>query len=228
MAATFYHGSDHIIAVPRFHAGNPHNDYGYGFYLTHSKELAGEWACARGENGFINRYSVELENLSILSLTGGAFHILNWLAILLENRTFRVNSDLADEGRRYILAHFLPDYKDADLIIGYRADDSYFSFAGAFLNNGISLYQLGKAMELGGPGLQTVLKSRRSFGRIRFEEAVPAEKDTYYPLAAGRDQAAREQFRSMRGSAKEGIYLIDIMREEWENDDARLQRIVLG
>ena len=28
------HGTDHIIEVPDIHIGNPHNDYGMGFYCT--------------------------------------------------------------------------------------------------------------------------------------------------------------------------------------------------
>ena len=43
------------------------------------------------------------------------------------------------------------------LFIGYRADDSYFSFANAFLNNTISLEQLRKAMYLGKLGKPEVL-----------------------------------------------------------------------
>ncbi|MBR2627880.1 MAG: DUF3990 domain-containing protein, partial [Peptococcaceae bacterium] len=39
-------------------------------------------------------------------------------------------------------------------MIGYRADDSYFSFANAFLNNTLSLRQLEKAMMLGKHGEQ--------------------------------------------------------------------------
>ena len=39
-----------------------------------------------------------------------------------------------------------------------------------------------------------------------------------------RDQGARGAFRSERSKkrATDAIYLIDILREEWKNDDARL------
>lgn len=47
-----------------------------------------------------------------------------------------------------------------DLIIGYRADDSYFDYAESFLNNGISVQQLAKAMRLGKLGEQIVVKSK--------------------------------------------------------------------
>ena len=38
------HGTDHIIEVPDIHIGNPHNDYGMGFYCTRVDEMAREWA----------------------------------------------------------------------------------------------------------------------------------------------------------------------------------------
>ncbi|MDD6638271.1 MAG: DUF3990 domain-containing protein [Lachnospiraceae bacterium] len=97
--------------------------------------------------------------LTILNLDGGDYHILNWLAILLENRTFRMNSDLMLQGKDYIRSVFLPDYQEADVIIGYRADDSYFSFANAFLNNALSLERLQQAMVLGKLGEQIAVRS---------------------------------------------------------------------
>ena len=51
-----YHGSDHIIETPVYHGSKRTNDYGYGFYTTESKELAKEWACGDGRDGFANSY----------------------------------------------------------------------------------------------------------------------------------------------------------------------------
>ena len=39
-----YHGSPYLVSVPMFGEGNPHNDYGLGFYCTEDLELAKEWA----------------------------------------------------------------------------------------------------------------------------------------------------------------------------------------
>ena len=36
------HGTDHIIEVPDIRIGNPHNDYGMGFYCTKVDEMARE------------------------------------------------------------------------------------------------------------------------------------------------------------------------------------------
>lgn len=50
------HGTDHIIEVPDIHIGNPHNDYGMGFYCTRVDEMAREWACKKSTDGFVNSY----------------------------------------------------------------------------------------------------------------------------------------------------------------------------
>ena len=57
-----------------------------------------------------------------------------------------------------------------DLITGYRADDSYFSYAKDFLNNVISVSQLSQAMKLGELGEQIVLMSPKAFDKIKFIE----------------------------------------------------------
>ena len=81
---TIYHGSSKIIERPDFGTGNPHNDYGLGFYCTESMELAKEWASSTETDGFANQYQLNLTGLSTLSLTSGDYHILNWLSVLLE------------------------------------------------------------------------------------------------------------------------------------------------
>ena len=50
--------------------------------------------------------------------------------------------------REYLVEHFLPDMTDVDVVVGYRADDSYFSFAEDFVNNTISIRDLNVAMQL--------------------------------------------------------------------------------
>ena len=125
---TVYHGSSVIIEKPQFGVGNPNNDYGLGFYCTETLDLAKEWACSAETDGYANKYVLDMSGLSVLSLTGGEYHILNWLAVLLENRKFRLGGDVALQAQAYIFDHFSVDYKSNDVIKGYRADDSYFFF----------------------------------------------------------------------------------------------------
>ena len=222
---TLYHGSSFIIERPEFGKGNPFNDYGLGFYCTETLELAKEWACSMGQDGFANRYSFRTDGLSILNLTDRNYNILNWLAILLVNRKFNLSIDIAAQGKEYLASTFLPPYENYDVIIGYRADDSYFSFASAFLNNTISLAQLERAMSLGKLGEQVVLKSEQAFSHLHFEESIPAERTIYYPKKVTRDSKTRADFRAESKTALilNAVYMIDILREEWKNDDARLR-----
>ena len=227
---TIYHGSPVIIEKPQFGVGNPNNDYGLGFYCTETLDLAKEWACSVESDGYANKYTLDTSDLTVLSLTAGDYNILNWLAILLENRKFRIGSEVARQARTYIFENFGIEHKKYDVIKGYRADDSYFSFASAFLNNTISLSQLEHAMVLGKLGEQVVAISQKAFDAITFEEAITSPKEIYYPQKLARDTAARDDFRKEkdRGSILTETYILDIIRQGWKNDDERLQRVVLG
>ncbi|MCR5330867.1 MAG: DUF3990 domain-containing protein [Lachnospiraceae bacterium] len=218
-----YHGSDHIIQKPEFHAGNRHNDYGYGFYCTEHEDTAREWSVSAGRSGYINIYDINLQGLSVLDLD--EFPILTWLTVLLENRTFNLASPLALEAKEYLKKEFSIEYGSFDIIKGYRADDSYFSFAQDFLNGTIPVSQLARAMKLGGPGEQIVLKRRRTFERIRYKGADPVDHLIWYPRRRNRDEQARKAYLSsdkmsyIRGD----IYITRIIDEEIKRDDARIQ-----
>ncbi len=172
-----YHGSQYIIESPEYGKGSPFNDYGLGFYCTEHIELAKEWACTSEHDGYANKYELDMSGLAVMRLNSGEYNILNWLAILLENRRFDVNTELKKNARDYLLTEFLPDYKNADIIIGYRADDSYFSFASAFLANSISLQQLAKTMYPGRLGEQIVIRSQKAFSKLSFSGYESADRN---------------------------------------------------
>ena len=90
-------------------------------------------------NGFANKYSIDVEYLNILNLNSSKYTILNWIAVLLENRLFSVSTPIANKARRYLIDYFGINVNTYDLIIGFRTDDSYFDFAEAFINNSISI-----------------------------------------------------------------------------------------
>ena len=145
-----YHGSKDIVEKPYYHGEKAENDYGFGFYCTESLELAKEWSCSNNEsNGFANKYSIDLSGLKILDLTDKRYSILNWIAILLKFRTFDLHNDISIQAKEYLIKYFYIDVDNYDIVIGYRADDSYFSFAKDFINNTIPVRKLSQAMELG-------------------------------------------------------------------------------
>ena len=220
-----YHGSEHIIELPVYNGSKRTNDYGCGFYTTKSPELTKEWACSDNRDGFANRYELDLNGLSILNLNVPEYTILNWLAILARYRTYWQNSSIAEEAKNYLHEHFFIDPSGYDIIIGYRADDSYFTFAQDFISGAISLEKLSEAMRLGKLGEQIVLKSRESFTHIQFTGAEPASAAVYYEKKTVRDREARREYRKTKRSPDSihELFMIDIMREAIQNDDPRLR-----
>lgn len=118
------------------------------------------------------------------------YHILNWLYVLLQNRKFRMDGDIALQAKAYIDGN-------------------------AFLNNTISISQLEKAMVLGKLGEQIVAMSEKAFSALKFKEATPAQKEIYHPKKLARDTAARNEFRKekKKGNAITEKYILDLMRE---------------
>lgn len=219
-----YHGSPDIIEKPAFGKGKAYNDYGRGFYCTEHIELAKEWACTEGTDGYANKYELDTVGLSILNLSSDDYTILNWLAILMLHRKGRLSAPIAKQGREYLIQNFLPDFQNYDAIIGYRADDSYFSFARAFVTNTISLKQLGSAMRLGKLGEQFVLKSPRAFEAISFINYTVADNTIYYAKRKARDDEARAAYmKELETDDINGIFMRDIIREEIKADDPRLR-----
>lgn len=225
MLKRIYHGSEKEIRTPQFGLGKAYNDYGLGFYCTETIELAKEWSVSLDRDGFANAYEIDTRGLSILNLNDPAYCILHWLTILLENRQFDMPSILAKDAKEYLIATFLPDYKSYDIIVGYRADDSYFSFAQDFINGTISYRQLNNAMHLGKLGQQFVLKSPESFTKIRFVSSEAAKHDEWYAKKELRDKAARrEYFNTERNKRQRGdLYITQILDEEMTPGDSRLR-----
>ena len=223
------HGTDHIIEVPDINIGNPHNDYGRGFYCTRVEEMAREWACKKNTDGFVNVYDFDGDGLKVLNLLSGNHTVLNWIALLLQFRTFKLDSEVAVDARDYIIEHYSVDLSGYDIVVGYRADDSYFQYAESFVSNTLPLRSLNKALRLGKLGEQTVVISQRGFERLKFVDAYSVDKNVYYPKFLDRDTKARDTYRKeikKTKSYRDDIFVLDILREEMSNDDPRIQRVM--
>ena len=221
MKKTLFHGSNKVIEKPQFGIGKVNNDYGLGFYCTDDYDLAGEWAVSVDRDGYVNEYSLDVTQLRILDINSSDYCILDWLVILLDNRKFDIQSDFGNEAIRYLRDSFGIDYGKYDVIRGYRADDSYFTFAQDFLNNMISLGTLEKALKLGCLGEQTVLKSKKAFKCIDFIGYHKVKALEYYPVKESRDLNARKDYRKLRKEpwSREEIYLMQIIDRELKRDD---------
>lgn len=219
-----YHGSEKIIEKPIFGEGKKHNDFGLGFYCTENEALAKEWSVTKNRNGFVNKYSLNTEYLKILYLNSNQYTILNWIAVLINNRVFVLNNPVANRARKYIIENFLVNVNAFDVVIGYRADDSYFDYAQAFLNNAITIEQLSLAMRLGKLGEQIVLKSSLSFEQLNFIDYKESDSEIYYPLRKLRDDNANNSYLKILEKEQDGLYIQDIIRGGILNDDPRIPR----
>ena len=215
-----FHGSDKIVQTPSLEEGKPYNDYGRGLYCTEELEMAKEWACKKNVDGYVNVYNLDTKDLNILYLNN--YNVLNWIAILLKNRTFHLNKPISIAAKEYILNNFDIDISHYDIIIGYRADDSYFSYADDFISNTISTRTLNEALTLGKLGLQTVLVSEKAFSKLEFVNYIKIDKTIYYKKYKERDNKARSDYQMMKNNLnviKDDIFILDIIRKELKNND---------
>lgn len=161
-----FHGTPDQVVHPMFGKGEEKHDYGKGFYLTGSLDLAKEWAVCRPNTtiGYVHKYILDTEGLKILDFQEKG--ILAWLAELMKHR------DAADSKRYHMLAHkFIQKYgikTDAyDVITGWRANASYFYIAREFVRDNIDLEILEELLSLGGLGIQYCIKSKKAYSQLR-------------------------------------------------------------
>lgn len=123
------------------------------------------------------------------------------------------------------MKYFHVQEENYDVIVGYRADDSYFSFAQDFLNGAISYRQLKESMTLGDLGMQVVLKSQRAFEQITFIDYTIAKNSEWYAKKQLRDTKARRRYFDMdRNRWQKGdIYMPQILDEEMTEYDLCLR-----
>ena len=216
MKRIIYHGSEFIIEKPEYLKGNIHNDYGLGFYCCSNKELAKEWAAKRSGYGYVNRYQIRDDRLKILDLTKPPFNnVLYWISLLMHNRL--LSSDLKDNYPRelqYLEDKYLIDVNEFDVVIGYRADDSYFHFPEAFIRGEITLESLNQMFQAGDLGKQYVLVSKRAFNLIRFldyQEVSQESREDYYKRKMEADKVFADLLNNDRYS--KGTRLRDLVMD---------------
>lgn len=227
-----FHGSSSVVEQPLFERCRPFNDYGPAFYCTQSLELAKEWACNNGADGIANRYSLELEGLRVLDLNSSQYCILHWLDLLLQNRTISLATPVMRRGASWLHERFSLELQGFDVVKGYRADDSYFSFARAFVRNEITLQQLSRAMHLGTLGQQYALRTQHAFDALEFEGWEQAPAQVFWAQRSTREAEARSAFATMIAGtleaggqqAAEELYISTLMRMGEEELHACLSR----
>lgn len=216
MDRKLYHGSDGIVEKPVFGIGNAHNDYGMGFYCTTIEPLAKEWGARKNGVGYVNKYSLRDDRFKILDLTKPPFdNVLYWVALLMHNRD--ISNEIRSNYPRelvYLEKQYLIDVKEYDVVIGYRADDSYFQFPEAFVRSEITFDSLQKIFAAGNLGKQYVLISQRAFDNVHFEG--------YFAV----DEESRKDYYSRKNSADK--IFIDLLEQDRYSKGKRLRDLVMN
>ena len=192
---TLYHGTPNKLVVPQYGGGDEKHDYGKGFYLTESIELAKEWAVCRpnNTNGWVHKYELDTDGLRILDFQQR--DVLAWLAELMKHR------EAADSKRYRMLAErkYGIDTDDYDVIRGWRANASYFYIAKEFVRDNIDIDILEELLSLGGLGLQYCIKSKAAYANLRekSDELLVVPYAEFNDRYNRRDVSARNNMREL-------------------------------
>lgn len=216
-----YHGSKVLIEHPVVKGSNEANDYGPSFYLTKDLDAAKSWACKSNSVGVVNEYEIRdasFNSLKILDLTNKSkYSVLNWMAILMHFReldsSFTRNNQLTlDWLQKYYI-----DVNEYDVIIGFRADDSYFRFPLRFVSNDLSFDDLEDVFLSGHLGVQYAFMSERSIKLLTFKKMIEFGNEYlghYYSIVTKASQQFDELLNRPRDPKKK--YILDLMREDNE------------
>lgn len=193
-----FHGSSNKIVVPTYGMGEERHDYGQGFYLTESIDLAKEWAVCRPNEaiGYVHQYELDMDSLQILDFQEKG--VLAWLAELMKHR------DAADSKRYRMLAKkFIEEYgvetSGYDVIKGWRANASYFYIAKEFVRDNIDIDILEELLSLGGLGIQYCIKSELAYSKLRevSNSLVIVDYTEFNEKYNQRDITARQKMREL-------------------------------
>lgn len=177
---TLYHGSDRIISAPRYAYGDSERDFGAGFYCTQNESMARQWACRSSQPGFVNVFNLNTEYLYMLDLTSKEHDVLEWVALVLANRAFRITDSAAERRKQEILSEYLVDTSPYDAIIGIRADDSHFALIRSFLCGDFSADELRKFMATQKEHTEIFFKNKKCFLMLEYKKSyLASQKDIY-------------------------------------------------
>ncbi len=193
-----YHGNKNKDMVPKYDYGKSEYDYGSGFYLTPNIELAKEWSQSSYSVGtsYLHSYTLDLEGLEVLDLT--KISAKYWIAELLYNRNFgRAKLRHRLRIKKYVEKYRYKNIDSFDIIIGYRADDSFFRYMYDFLDGVITEEELRDSFQYGNLGLQICLKSEKSFEQLRKVNKVHTVNIGYKQKYINRDKKAKQDYDNL-------------------------------
>ena len=202
-----YHGTDRQRLVPTYGFGSTAQDYGQGFYLAPCIELAKEWAVGYREvlQGYVHAYDVNLAGLSIYTFEIDTLEdIFAWISELMKYREADDTLRYRRDSQRFI-SKFGKDLSQYDVIVGWRADSSYFRIAKDLLKGELSYDILKDALHLGDFGMQVCIKSKRAFERLIPDNNPVSVPMTYKQKYEERDMQASEALSKLETSERNNL-----------------------
>jgi len=173
--------------------------------------MARLWASRFSKGGFCIGYEIDLQGLNICRLDNNTNEdALNWISILVKHRFSKSDYEANEKTINWLVNNYCKDLSLYDLIVGYRADDSYFAYSRDFVKNELSIEALLKAMIAGKLGLQYVLKSEKAFSKIKmksYEEVSPSDLYSRF-----RQQTINEYHIIKDNDQINNTFIRDIMR----------------
>lgn len=200
MKLRLYHGSQQETVEPKFGLGRPFHDYGKGFYLTDKAELAREWAVYQpnSTDGWVHAFDLDLDGLTVFDFRKAG--VLPWVAELMRHR----DADASAAYRRrapVFIKRFGVDLSAIDVVVGWRADASYFYIVKAFVRDEVDADILSDLLNLGRFGIQYAIKTPAAYEHLKpaseSRSFVPYEE--CHRLFERRDSDARETMRRLIG-----------------------------
>ena len=188
MNKVLFHGSPKIVEKPLLYHGKSSNDFGPGFYCTEDRDLAKEWAVSYKRNGYLNKYEIDIEGLTVLDLKNVDDGFNQWIALILDNRPTSISSELKEN----FINLYYPDLYGVDVILGYRGDSSIFTILDDYLNNKIDTKNLLKKIKKSGLGEEVVLVSQTAIDKLKFIGCESVSYFDCYRTKQIRDQKERE------------------------------------
>ena len=190
-----YHGSQNEFVTPKYGLGQDQHDFGRGFYLTDTEELAKEWAVykPKSADGWVHTFDLDLEGLRVLDYRNE--NVFAWIAELMRHRDADESAAYRRRAPLFIEKYCVEEADDYDVVIGWRANASYFYIVKAFVRGEIDPDCLPELLKLGGFGIQYVVRSAKAYERLQalVDLRQRVSYATYHEAYEDRDSAARRK-----------------------------------
>lgn len=211
---TLYHGTNKIIERPTTDMIKYACGLGQGFYLTGDENRAKEYAVSLKEDGFVSKFSIDLERYNILDLRDEKYTPLNWVGIFAANRSIDVDSREALDAKNYLIDNYKVE-GDFDIVIGPRCDGIFTRVATDFINGKLTYRNLCRMLNVGDAEIQVAILKDEVLDELQFDGYFYVSSDDVYSTKEMNNIKKLEGYKKrLETTVKNGdMFVFDIMNE---------------